>query len=129
MAAKTAEQKAQSYVSKLSPFKKKVGLLILSGMTPYDAAAKLSKESGNPVATYKSYATMVQDGLDKIFKTKTEKPKSTSKKIITVTNPKAKKETVKEKAEISSTSALSEFLTLAKNSGFSLEITLKPIDN
>jgi protein gp37 len=59
---------AEEYVNSLSPFKKELGIAILSGLTPAEAAIKFSQERNMPLKTYRAYATMVENGL-KIIKT------------------------------------------------------------
>lgn len=62
---KTNRQKAESYVSKLSPLKLQLGLAILGGSMPHKAAEKLAKRNKQSISTYKAYATMVANGIDK----------------------------------------------------------------
>lgn len=56
---------AEDYVNSLSPFKKEIGLAILAGETPNEVAIRFSTERGKPLRTYKSYAKMVENGLNK----------------------------------------------------------------
>ena len=58
---------AEEYVDSLSPFKKEIGLAILSGITPAEVAIKFSTERNKPLKTYQAYVTMVTNGLENII--------------------------------------------------------------
>ena len=61
----TNRQKAGNYVLTLSPLKFQIGANILNGLTPEQAAVKLAKQNKQPLRTYKAYATMVAEGINK----------------------------------------------------------------
>ncbi len=66
MKKESNRQKAETYVSMLSPFKKTIGLTILSGVEPHNVAKLLAKKNKKPVATYQAFVTMVVNGLNEI---------------------------------------------------------------
>lgn len=66
MKNQTNRSKAEAFVAELSPVKKQLGLAILDGHTPEQAAKIVSKKNKQPLTTYKAYATMVFNDLDKV---------------------------------------------------------------
>lgn len=55
---------SKEYLDSLTPIKKELGVLINTGLSPYEAAAKLSKENNKTFKTYKAFATMVMGGSE-----------------------------------------------------------------
>lgn len=116
----TDRQKAERYVSKLSPFKKQIGTAILAGFEAQEVAKKLSKENKKPLRTYKAYATMVENGLRKFSViparvTKNVTPEPTAENVEFKYNTTTK--------EIS----LNELNRQLKKTGFRLSLSLQPL--